>query len=58
MWKWQIKADEVLVGETGLFEFEQIHDEDITQQRWQLMSDARDAHPNAQHFEYHLVKVK
>ena len=64
MYKWQVKADGKVVGETNAFsEFpikDKVLEDKITEERWTLMSSARDQFPllSVSKFNYHLVEVK
>lgn len=59
MCKWQILAEGQLIGETDGFPYIDANRDDITHQRWSLMSKARELHPTAAFpgYEYRLVKA-
>ena len=60
LFKWQILAGETMIGETDAFEFADVNRDDITHQRWSLMSKAREMFPEREFpgYEYRLVKVE
>ena len=60
LFKWQLVAGETIVGETSTFEADDAGRDDITHQRWELMSKAREMFPDLElpGYEYRLVKAE
>lgn len=59
MAKWQILAGNVLIGETSSFNYSDANRDDICQERWALMSKARELYPEKPDpgYVYRLVKA-